>query len=77
MLASGMLALERSENVYRRLIRGLVSPGSLLVEKIILAAVCGALVSFAMVVGILVGTYSTIYIASPIVLWMERTPSRR
>jgi ABC-2 type transport system permease protein len=52
LLASGMLALERSENVYRRLVRGLVSPGGLLFEKIILAAVCGAAVSFAMVAGI-------------------------
>jgi len=32
---------------------------------------------FAMVVGILVGTYSTIYIASPIVIWWEGFSSRR
>jgi preprotein translocase subunit SecF len=32
---------------------------------------------FTMVVGILVGTYSTIYIASPIVVWWERFSSRR
>ena len=32
---------------------------------------------FAMVVGILVGTYSTIYIASPIVIWWEGFSARR
>jgi preprotein translocase subunit SecF len=32
---------------------------------------------FAMVVGILVGTYSTIYIASPIVAWWEQFSSKR
>ncbi len=35
LLAAGMLALERSENAYRRLIRGLdLRRGALLVEKI-------------------------------------------
>ena len=32
---------------------------------------------FAMVVGILVGTYSTIYIASPIVIWWQRVSSNK
>ncbi len=32
---------------------------------------------FTMVVGILVGTYSTIYIASPIVVWWDEYSSRR
>jgi preprotein translocase subunit SecF len=32
---------------------------------------------FTMVVGILVGTYSTIYIASPIVVWWTERGSRR
>ncbi len=32
---------------------------------------------FAMVVGIVVGTYSTIYIASPIVIWWEGVSARR
>ena len=31
---------------------------------------------FAMVVGIIVGTYSTVYIASPIVVWWHRVSSR-
>jgi preprotein translocase subunit SecF len=32
---------------------------------------------FAMVVGILVGTYSTIYIASPFVIWWQGIRERR
>lgn len=33
--------------------------------------------AFTLLIGFIVGTYSSIYIASPIVLWMERAPSRR
>ena len=33
--------------------------------------------SLAMVVGVVAGTYSSIYIASPIVLFWEERPSRR
>jgi preprotein translocase subunit SecF len=33
--------------------------------------------AFTLLVGFIVGTYSSIYIASPIVLWMERAPARR
>ena len=40
LLAAGLLALERSENAYSRLVRGLVSPGRLLAEKIVLAGGC-------------------------------------
>jgi ABC-2 type transport system permease protein len=45
LLAAGMLALERSENAYLRLVRGLVGPGALLVEKVALAGVAAALLS--------------------------------
>lgn len=48
LLAAGMLALERSENAYARLVRGLVSPGRLLVEKIALAAGCATIVTLVM-----------------------------
>jgi hypothetical protein len=48
LLAAGMLALERSENAYSRLVRGLVTPGRLLVEKVVLAAGSGALVTLVM-----------------------------
>ncbi|HLY48534.1 MAG TPA: ABC transporter permease [Solirubrobacteraceae bacterium] len=48
LLAASLLALERSENAYTRLVRGLVSPGRLLGEKIFLAAVCAGLVALLM-----------------------------
>ena len=40
LLAAGMLALERTENAYPRLVRGLVTPGRLLSEKVALSAGC-------------------------------------
>jgi ABC-type multidrug transport system permease subunit len=48
LLAAGMLAVERSENAYARLIRGLVTPGRLLWEKIALAAGCAGIVTLLM-----------------------------
>jgi len=48
LLAAGLLALERSENAYLRLVRGLVRPEALLGEKIALAGACAAAVSLAM-----------------------------
>jgi ABC-2 type transport system permease protein len=56
LLAAGMLAIERSENAYHRLVRGLVSPTQLLGEKILLSAGCAAAVTLlmAMLVSLLV-----------------------
>lgn len=48
LLAAGMLALERSENAYSRLVRGLVSSERLLSEKIVLAAGCAGAVTLVM-----------------------------
>jgi ABC-type multidrug transport system permease subunit len=48
LLASGLLAIERSENAYSRLVRGLVSPSGLLSEKVTLSAVCAGAVTLAM-----------------------------
>jgi hypothetical protein len=48
LLAAGMLALERSEHTYPRLIRGLITTGSLLSEKVALAGGCAALVTLVM-----------------------------
>lgn len=48
LLAAGLLALERSEHAYARLVRGLVSPGRLLSEKIALAAACAGAVTLVM-----------------------------
>jgi ABC-type transport system involved in cytochrome c biogenesis permease component len=48
LLAAGMLALERSENAYGRLVRGLVAPELLLAEKLLLAASCALAMTLAM-----------------------------
>jgi len=52
LLAAGMLALEREENVFRRLVRGLVSRTGLLVEKAGLAAACAFVLAMAMLAGL-------------------------
>jgi len=52
LLAAGTLALEREENAFLRLVRGLVSRTGLLLEKAALAAVCSAVVSLAMLLGL-------------------------
>jgi hypothetical protein len=55
LLAAGMLALERTENAYSRLIRGLVRPGELLSEKVILSA--GAAATVALLMSVLVSLF--------------------
>ena len=52
LLAAGTLALEREENAFRRLVRGLVSRTGLLVEKVGLAAACSLLVVLLMLAGL-------------------------
>jgi ABC-2 type transport system permease protein len=52
LLAAGTLALEREENAFRRLVRGLVSPTALLAEKALLAAACSVLVCVLMLCGL-------------------------
>src|SRR6476661_1162739 len=52
LLAAGSLALEREENAYRRLVRGLVSRTALLVEKIGLAALCAVVVGLVLLIGL-------------------------
>lgn len=47
-LASGMLALEREEHAYPRLVRGLVGRTALMVEKIGLAAICSFAVTLVL-----------------------------
>jgi ABC-type multidrug transport system permease subunit len=57
LLAAALLALERSEQVYPRLIRGPVSPSALLAEKVLAGAFAAAAVALLMsaVVSIFVG----------------------
>jgi ABC-2 type transport system permease protein len=52
LLASGLLALEREENTFSRLARGLVPGGRLLAGKVVLAAGCAFVVTLAMLMGI-------------------------
>jgi ABC-type Na+ efflux pump permease subunit len=52
LLASGLLALEREENTFSRLARGLVPGPLLLAGKIVLAACCAFAVTFVMLLGI-------------------------
>jgi ABC-2 type transport system permease protein len=52
LLGAGMLALEREEQAFSRLVRGLVSRTTLLVEKLTLAGACGLVVSLLMLCGI-------------------------
>jgi ABC-type multidrug transport system permease subunit len=52
LLVAGSLALEREENAYPRLIRGLLSPSRLLVAKVALGIVAGLLVTLLMLGGL-------------------------
>jgi ABC-2 type transport system permease protein len=52
LLAAGMLAIEREENAFPRLVRGLVSHTGLLAEKAGLAAVCSTAVCLLMLIGL-------------------------
>jgi ABC-2 type transport system permease protein len=52
LLAAGVLAGEREENAFGRLVRGLVSPIGLLAEKAGLAAVCSLAVALLMLAGL-------------------------
>jgi ABC-2 type transport system permease protein len=52
LLAAGLLALEREQHTFGRLVRGLVSRTSLLGEKIVLAAVCSLAVCLLMLFGL-------------------------
>ena len=52
LLAAGTLALEREENAFPRLVRGLVSRTALLLEKTSLAAVCSFAICVLMLLGL-------------------------
>jgi ABC-2 type transport system permease protein len=52
LLAAGLLALEREEQAFGRLVRGLVSRSTLLTEKVVLSAVCAVVVTLAMLFGL-------------------------
>jgi ABC-2 type transport system permease protein len=52
LLAAGLLAIEREENAFARLVRGLVSRSALLAEKAGLAAICSTAVCLLMLAGL-------------------------
>jgi ABC-2 type transport system permease protein len=52
LLAAGMLALEREEHAFGRLVRGLVSRTALVAEKVVLAALCAFVLSTLLVSGL-------------------------
>jgi ABC-type multidrug transport system permease subunit len=52
LLAAGLLALEREEQAFARLVRGLISRGRLLAEKIALSALCALVVTLLMLCGL-------------------------
>jgi ABC-2 type transport system permease protein len=52
LLVAGSLALEREENAFPRLTRGLISPSGLLAEKVALGVVAGLAVTLLMLAGL-------------------------
>jgi len=52
LLAAGLLALEREEQAFGRLVRGLVSRTALLTEKVVLSALCALAVTLVMLFGL-------------------------
>jgi len=52
LLAAGMLALEREEHAFGRLVRGLVSRTALVAEKVVLAALCAFVLAVLLVAGL-------------------------
>ena len=69
-----------NDSLNQTLSRTLISNGTTFLSVLALYLFGGEVLrgfGFAMVVGILVGTYSTIYIASPIVVWWSERGSRQ
>lgn len=52
LLGAGMLALEREEHAFGRLVRGLVSRVALLAEKVVLSAACALTAALVLLAGI-------------------------
>jgi len=52
LLVAGSLALEREENAFPRLTRGLISPAGLLAEKVVLGIAVGLVVTLLMLLGL-------------------------
>ena len=69
-----------NDSINQTLSRTLISSGTTFLSVLALYLLGGEVLrgfAFAMVVGIVIGTYSTIYIASPIVVWWQGVSQRR
>jgi len=71
----GDISAIMNRSVNETLSRTLLTSGTTLLVVAALFALGGGVIhdfAFALLVGILVGTYSSIYVASPVVLWLEQ-----
>lgn len=69
-----------NDSINQTLSRTLISSGTTFLSVLALYLLGGEVLrgfAFAMVVGIVVGTYSTIYIASPVVVWWQSIAQKR
>jgi preprotein translocase subunit SecF len=69
-----------NRSINETLSRTVLTTGTAILVVLSLFIFGGAVIrgfAFTLLVGFIVGTYSSIYIASPIVLWMERGPKRQ
>jgi SecD/SecF fusion protein len=68
-----------NRSVNQTLSRTLLTSGTVLIATIILYIVGGPGIhafAYAMVVGVIAGTYSTVYIAAPVLLWLRKPAAR-
>jgi preprotein translocase subunit SecF len=74
------LAKVINDSVNQTLSRTIISSGTTFLTVLALYLFGGEVLrgfAFTMVIGIIVGTYSTIYIASPIVVWWDHFRKRK
>ena len=67
-----------NDSVNQTLSRTLLTSGTVLIGALILYLIGGQGIhafAYAMLVGVVAGTYSSVYIASPILLWMKKPPA--
>jgi len=75
----GDIAALMNRSVNETLSRTILTSGTTLLVVIALFVLGGGVIhdfAFALLVGIVVGTYSSIYVASPVVLWLEQRAHR-
>ena len=64
-----------NQSVTETLSRTLITSGTTLLVVLALFILGGEIIhdfAFALLIGVLIGTYSSIYVASPIVLWLTK-----